>query len=120
MIRRATKRIILGLGITVVLAVGYFSPTLFSWQTVTISNNGTEQLTVRIYDHVWTVDPENTATFHFRSNRGDADFQIENGEILERKGYVTASLPSCHEVAAPDGAPVEFRLVTGKLCHLRW
>ena len=120
MIRRATKRIILGLGITVALAVGYFSPTLFSWQTVTISNNGTELLAVRIYDHVWTVGPKEKATFHFRSNQGDADFQIENGETLERKGYVTASLPSCHEIAATDGAPVEFLLVTGQLCHLRW
>ena len=120
MIRRATKRIFLGLGITVALAIGYFSPTIFSWQTVTISNNGTEQLTVRIYDHVWTVDPAITATFHFRSNQGDADFQIEIGNNLERKGYVTPTLPSGHEIAATDGAPVEFRLVTGKLCHLRW
>ena len=117
---RFAKLIVVGSCIFVALAVGYISPALFSWQTVTIANDGTEPLTVRIYSHVWTVSPANTATFHFRSNQGDASFQIENGNNFEQHGYVTSSFSSCHEIKATDGESLDFQTMTGNLCHLRW
>jgi hypothetical protein len=119
-LRRVAKLIVVGLCIFVALAVGSMSPVLFSWQTVTITNDGTEPLTVKIYNHVWAVSPTNTATFHFRSNQGDASFQIENGNNFEQQGYVTSSSPSCHEITATDGEPLDFQIMTGNLCHLRW
>lgn len=120
MLNRVAKFVVAGSCIFVALAIGYLSPILFSLQTVTIANHGTEPLTVRVYDHVWVVSPTNTKTFHFRSNQGDADFQIENGNTLERRGYVTSSFPSCHEITMIDGEPLDFLTMTRALCHFRW
>ena len=120
MLLRVAKRTAVGLCVVVALAAGYASPILFSWQTVTIANDGTEPLTVKIYNHVWTVRPTNVATFHFRSNQGDASFQIENGDGSEQQGYVTSSFPSCHKITALDDEPLDFQDATRKLCHLRW
>ena len=120
MLRQVSKLIVVGSCIFVTLAVGYISPVLFSWQTVTIANDGTEPLTVRIYNHVWEVSPTTKATFHFRSNQGDASFQIENGNNFEKHGYVTSSFSSCHEITATNGGQLDFQTMTGNLCHLRW
>jgi len=120
MLRRIIKSILIGSCAFVVLAFGYLSPMLLSWQTVTITNEGTEPLKVKVYNHVWTVGPANTGTFHFRSNQGEARFQIENGDNIEENGYVTTSLSSCHEITATDGEPIDFQYISGNFCHLRW
>ncbi|WP_415400831.1 hypothetical protein [Tateyamaria sp. SN3-11] len=97
-----------------------FAPDILSWQTVTVQNQGTDVVDITVYDRVWSIGANEHATIQFRSNKGDASFEISVGAIKEQFGYVTGSLGGCADIKVTSVARIEFAQKTGVLCHLVW
>ncbi|WP_340691201.1 hypothetical protein [Hyphomonas sp.] len=103
----------------VACAIGYWAgPDLLSLQTVTITNDSENPVTVTVYDDAWTVAPHERQVERF-SARGDAHFRIldvATGHEISAEGYLTSGMAQCHTITIGEQVTYDSALTTS--CHL--